>query len=188
MESDAVWLRSDPLTEGVKGLTMTRRMLEEGQTDAYHLKWAVFAVVNATEGFVVASHRSVEVLTWDSTTREQLRAWDRGERDSPPALSDVRMPPFRQMLEKVRELGWDADEDTEHWASELAGLRDAFMHFKNIGWSVAADGMRQAIWGGAAAVRFLLDRSTSNMWPDDEMMEAAFTELREVQRLCSGSS
>lgn len=188
MESDPFWLRTDPLTEGVKGLSMTRRMLEEGQTDAYLLKWAVLAIVNAIEGFVVASHRGVEVLAWDGTTREQLRAWEQGQRDSPPALSDVRMPPFRQMLEKVRKLGWDPDEGTGYWVSELADLRDAFVHFKRIDWSVAAAGMREAIRAGAATVRFLLDRSTSNMWPDDELLEAAFADLQEVERLCAASA
>lgn len=187
MESDPFWLRTDPLTEGVEGLSMTRRMLEESQTDAYLLKWAVLAIVSAIEGFAVASHRSVEVLGWDRTTREQLQAWDMGKRVSPPALSDVRMPSFRQMLEKVRELGWDPDEDTWYWVSELAGLRDAFVHFKRIGWSVEAARMQEAIRAGAATVRFLLDHSTSHTWPDDELREAVFADLQEVERLCSAS-
>lgn len=40
MESDADWLRTDELTEGLKGLRQARKMLAEGLVDAYESKWA----------------------------------------------------------------------------------------------------------------------------------------------------
>lgn len=183
MESDADWLRTDTLTEGLKGLQLARRMLAEGFVDAYELKWAALAVVTALQGFIVAAHRGVEVLAWDPKAMKQFQAWRAREADSGVPPRGVRLPPFRPLCEKVKERGWQPDDDTWGNLMRLNEIRDAFMHYPGGGLSAEARWIREACAAGLAAIRFLVDDAASIVWPDEQTEQVVRHELGVAERL-----
>lgn len=183
MESDARWLRTDPLTEGHKGLRTARRTLAEGLVDAYELKWAALAVVTSLQGFVVATHSGIEVLGWDVKALKRFQAWERGEVDAEMSRSDVWLPPFHVICEKVRERGWEPDDETWDLLLRLNEIRDTFIYFGSMGLSAEAAWLRSACRAGLAAVRFLVDNATPNVWPDEATERQVKYELSVAERL-----
>lgn len=183
MDSDTDWLRTDELTEGVKGLRQARELLAAGLVDAYELKWAALAVVTSLQGFIVAVHSSMEVLSWDSKAMKQFEAWQAGEAESVVPTGDVRLPSFRPLCEKVKQRGWQPDDDTWDHLMRLNEIRDTFMHYTSGGLSAEARWIREACAAGLAAIRFLVEDATSNVWPDDETEQMVCRELDVAERL-----
>lgn len=151
--------------------------------DAYELKWAALAVVTSLQGFIVAVHRSMEVLSWDPKAMKQFERWQAGEENSVVPTSDVRLPSFRPLCEKVKDRGWQPDDATWGQLMRLNEIRDTFMHYTSGGLSAEARWVREACAAGLAAIRFLVDDATSNVWPDDETEQTVRRELDVAEQL-----
>jgi hypothetical protein len=187
MESDESWLRTSLETEAVKGLRACRRHLADGLIDAYELKWAALAVTTSLQSFIVSTYRSVELATWDEAGRRGLEEYERGERSTPPSASEVHLPAFLALCEKLRdEQEWKPTSETWSDLERLRDLRDAFMHFRPRGWSIEAPHLRAAVRAALEAIAYIIEKEPGDFrWYDEQLQRAAIAELPVARRLAT---
>lgn len=186
--SDDVWLRTDLEHEAVASLRFCRRQLEAAANDSYELKWAALAVTESLSAFVVKTYRTVDLLYWDDRTRRAMAAYEAGERQLPPAPSEVWLPPFVKLCERLRdELGWAVDDDQWELIQKLGMVRNDFVHFKPKGWSIAVVGLRASIAASLDGIAHVVDREPGSfVWYDDALRDRARDDLANAKALTAG--
>lgn len=179
MDSDSTWLRTNPLTEAVKSLSVARRHLGEGLLDAYELKWAVLAITWSTQAFIISSFSPAQVGSWHPPYRKALAAWWDDPSGSPPYVGDVHLPNFLGLCQKLRnEKGYDPSDETWALLEGLNELRDGFVHFKPKARSIEAALLRERCRAALDVIQWVVDHAlTSATWPSDELEAATRREL-----------
>jgi hypothetical protein len=187
-ESDDVWLRTDLEHEAVASLRFCRRQLEAAASDSYEMKWAALAVTEALSAFVVKTYRSVDLLYWDARTRREMVAYEAGERPLPPAPSEVWLPPFVKLCERLRdEHGWAVDAEQWDLIEELGSVRNDFVHFKPKGWSLAIAGLRASIAVSLDGIAHVVEREPGAfLWYDEALRDQARDDLATARAPAAG--
>lgn len=185
MNNDSTWLRTDELTEAVRSLSVARRHLAEGLTDAYELKWAVLALTWSTQGFIVCSFSPAQVGSWSPRFAEALAKWREDPSGELPDVGSARLPNFLGLCEKLRDhKGYRPDDEAWTLLRELNELRDEFVHFKPRARSIEAAYLRERCRAALDVIDWIIENVfTSAEWPDDELRETTRREVRVARRL-----
>lgn len=133
--------------ETVAALEMTARALQDVPTDVYSWRWVIISLHIAAQGFMVIALRDSAGLIplRDDIATNWLEAY---REDKPPP--NERLDSFRNLYRKVKRkkiarfLNAKAFEPVgsqEHSMHLLCQLRDRFIHFLPMSWSLEVTGL-----------------------------------------------
>ena len=158
MNKIALYFRVNEVSEPFNAIKMTKEFLERSGQDIYYLKWAILAVHNALQGFMV--------LALKGTSNLPIIKWKK-EYDGKPAykiLSDPqqKLCSFTELFNRIKSKKHMQntvfkDESGKITCSikELNHIRDQFIHYLPLAWSIGTQGMANVLLDSMLVISFL---------------------------------
>lgn len=170
---------------------MTLVCLKQVREDPYYWKWAVVALHNSLQGFMVCALSDAEgynVLK-DRVAARIKKAKEKGEKPPPPEL-DTFLNLYRKVKsdkmllgEKSRLFRGDAEKDKA--VRQLNRLRNAFLHFKHKQWHTDVKNLPPVFSACLQIIHFLFFQSGNIQADQEERQRVSFllNQLKEELRL-----
>lgn len=163
--SKPIWLRTNEHTEAVMGLEAFYSHLLRVKRDPYYWKWAVIALQNSVQGFMVCALRgtnNLAILT-PKSAQQWVKARERGE-----PLSDEVLDGFLNLYKKIKGNLMIQYVDSQKFIPKgkqgssikrLNSLRRDFVHFAPKGLSLEVSGLPEICLDVLVIIDFLVTRS-----------------------------
>lgn len=183
-------LTTCPEIEGLMALRMVNACLRQVKSDVYQWKWAIIAIDNALQAFLVANlagtdglgvHPEEEVKKW-------LKAYDAGQEPPPPLKN---LDPLPTLLKKAQGSAMKQFIHSHplQLSSEAKGairatheLRNEFVHFHPMTWSLHTHKLPRYFVEVVRAIEFLAFESGNMIFYQD----GTEAEVREELHICYG--
>ena len=174
------WLRTDETLEAVSSLEMVAISLKDVKKDLYQWKWAILALHNSLQGFMVLALRGGSGLNClrDDIAKEWLRAY---RTDKP--LPQEKLDSFLNLYSKIK------NPDRMQWYVEskpfkpsgtqgesikkLNSLRNEFVHFVPKGGSLEITGLPRIFLDCLNIIEFLCWECGNIFWHDKIVFKRA---------------
>lgn len=178
------WLRTDAAEEAISALHAVAKSLNEVHGDLFQWKWALVGLHAALQGFMVlalSAGGALPVLREEDAKR-WLEAYERREQ-----LPDgLQLASFLELYKRIK-----GDDMLRYTHSQpftpsgtqgasikrLNSLRNQFVHFVPMGWSLEVTDLPQMVLDCLSAIRFLGWESSNVLWPSDEAEGRAYKAL-----------
>ena len=142
------WLRTDETLEAVSSLEMVATSLQNVQNDWYQWKWAVLALHNSLQGFMVLALRGGNGLNClrDDIAEDWLRGYRANEKLPKEKLDRVlnlykKIKNPKRMRFYVHSKPFKPSGTQGKNVKKLNQLRNEFVHFLPKGWSLEITGL-----------------------------------------------
>jgi hypothetical protein len=150
--------RVDEVSEPLNAIMMTKEFLERSGQGLYYLKWTLLAVHNALQGFMV--------LALKGTSNLSIIKWkDKYDGKSPyEILSDPeqKLCCFTELFKRIKSKKYmqntvfkDESGKITHSIKELNRIRNQFIHYIPLGWSIGTQGMVDILADSMLVISFL---------------------------------
>lgn len=179
-----LYLRTDESEEAVSALEMAADRLANVEGDIYQWKWAIIALHNAAQGFMVLALRGSN--GFDVLGRKAARAWTEAiaaGKTPPPGdrletyLNLYSRTKGQRMIRYVNSRKFEPVGAQESSIKELNGLRNDFVHFLPKGWSLEVTGLPAMFEDVLAYMEFLAWDSGNVVWVEEDLETRARTAL-----------
>lgn len=170
------WLETDSETEGVLALEMTVEQLSKALDDPYRWKWAIIALHNSLQAFLVHATSGSDKLgaATESYRRRWYEAYERGEFTE----AKERLATVGELMQRARKLkgyvytrSLPPNEEQDRAAARLGNWRDTFIHFKPMGLTIEISGFPDICRPCIDVIEFLAFES-GHVWVSrDELAE-----------------
>jgi hypothetical protein len=156
------WLRTDETLEAVSALEMVATSLENVGNDWYQWKWAILALHNSLQGFMVLALRGGNGLNClkDEIAEKWLRAYKTGGK-YPKEKLDRFLNLYKKVKKPERMKFYGHSKAFKPLGSQgesvkrLNRLRNEFVHFVPKGWSLEISGLPQIFFDCLNIIEFL---------------------------------
>lgn len=195
-----IYLRTDELNEGVRALELAADMLPKVSADVYYWKWVIVAVHDALQCFMVCALKGsagLDVLR-DDVAEKWLEAYRSRSEEFPKEFLDY----FLNLYEKIKgprmlkfvEGKQFVPHGQQDWSvKKLHSLRNDFLHFKPMQWSLNVNGLPQIVDDCIAIIEFLAFESGNILYTEDDVqsntrksIDRVRNETGKLQELYSG--
>ena len=175
--SQSIWLKSDEQREALRALEILHGHLGLAEREPISWKWALVALHNAVQNFIVASLAGPALLgvlrphiaeRWEQTVAGLL---DRG---SPP-IPDYFLDLYQHMKEVT---GFRPPIETDVAVARLNEHRNAFIHFTPASWLVHLNELPGLAQDCLVVVERLGWKPGHIDWQEDALRESAEREFR----------
>jgi len=172
-----IWLRTDELTESVKALEAFYSNIRRVNGDPYYWKWAVIALHNAVQGFMVCALRGSNNLA--VLTPESAKEWMDAYRVGKP-YPEERLDDFLNLYKKIKghymhqyaHSGRFVPKGQQGWSiKKLNSFRNEFIHFVPRGWSIEVGGFPKICADSLDIVEFLVNSSGNICFHNSRALE-----------------
>jgi hypothetical protein len=184
-----LWLRTDETEEAISGLEMLAEICPTLTADSYRWKWAILAVHNSLQGFMVLALRHGNNL---AVLRPNIaQKWLEARREG-GKYPDERMDPFPNLYGKIKSdlmlcyvngKKFAATSDHDRAVEDLNNLRNDFIHFVPKGWSIELAGLPDICLTCLEVVEFLGWESGNVFFYDENQEERAQKALKFAKEL-----
>jgi len=175
-----MYLRTDEELEAAEAICMASRTADNLERDISSWRWAVIALHNAVQGFMVLSlrHGNGLLALSDKSYKEWMEAYEKNE--SYPIKE--KLDDYLNLYKKVKssELGtiggntnFTPKETQGTSIKKLNEIRNEFIHFTPKGWSLEVDGLPQICIDCAALIEFLGWKTDNIYWHNPSYKEQA---------------
>lgn len=156
-----VFLSTDEAEEAVSALEMVGECLSGAQSDLYQWKWAIIALHNAAQGFMVLSLRGSNGV--DVLTKKAAAAWAEAVAAGRPVPGD-RLDTYlnlysktkgKRMLKFVGSKRFAPRAGQDDSVRTLNSLRNEFIHFLPKSWSIEVTGLPELFTDVLDYIEFL---------------------------------
>lgn len=177
------WIRTDETLEAVLSLEMVVEQLAKIPYSQYYLKWAVVALHNSLQGFMVLSLQgtnSLNVLT-DEFAKEWLLAYEHKSGLYPELKLESflglykRIKSKRMLLYTISKRFQPKGNQTNS-VKKLNDLRNDFIHFVPQKWSLEISGLPAIFRDCISIIEFLAFECGNVVWYD-EVLEKRTREI-----------
>ena len=160
-----IWLRTDELTEAVNALDAFVSNLMRVMDDPYYWKWAIIALHNSTQGFMVCALRgtnNLAILTPKAAKKwmdayEQHKPYPGEELDD--FLNLYKKIKGNYMMQYIHSQKFLPKGQQGGSIKRLNSFRNDFIHFIPAGWSIEVSGFPRICEDVIAIIDFLVSRS-----------------------------
>lgn len=176
------YLQTDEQHEAARALEMFHHQLILIKDDVYYWKWAIIALHNAVQAFIVCAISGTDQLgaLKPKDAEEWLNAYYR--RLTPP--SDVRLDFFPELYKRAKEkTGFKASEDFDMDIETLTALRNDFIHFTPKGWSLEVSGLPQIFLNCLTLIEYLGWNAGCINWYEEPDENQAKGELDQCKKI-----
>jgi len=159
------WLRTDEHTEAVMALEAFYSNLLQVERDLYYWKWAVIALHNSIQGFMVCALRGTS--NFAILTPESAQEWMEAHEQAQPLPQEV-LDDFLNLYKKIKGDLMIQYVDSQKFTPKgqqgrsikrLNELRNDFIHFTPKGLSLEVSGLPEVCLDVLAIIDFLVTQS-----------------------------
>lgn len=158
MNRNDAFFRVNEVSEPLNAIMITKESLERSRNDIYYLKWAILATHNALQGFMV--------LALKCTNNLQIIKWkeEYNEKSAYEVLSDPKQKLccFTELFRKIKSNKYmqntvfkDESGKITYSIKELNRIRDQFIHYLPLQWSIGIQGMANILADTMLVISFL---------------------------------
>lgn len=171
---DNYYLRTDELVEAVKGLEMFLSNIRKVKKDLYFWKWAIIALHNSVQGFMVCALRGTNGIA--VLTPECAKAWLEAYENNTTYPKEI-LDDFLNLYKKIKGnymLRYGHSKKFVPKGQEgrsikkLNGLRNEFIHFTPKGWLLEISGLPQICGDVLRIIDFLVNSSCNILFYSDQ--------------------
>lgn len=172
---DNYYLRTDELVEAVKGLEMFLSNIRKVKKDLYFWKWAIIALHNSVQGFMVCALRGTNGLS--VLTPECAKAWLEAYENNTTYPKEILLDDFlnlykkikgKYMLQYVHSKKFVPMGQEGRSIKRLNRLRNEFIHFTPQGRSLKVSGLPQLCGDVLKIIDFLVNSSGNIHFDSDQ--------------------
>jgi len=168
--SKEIYLRTDELTDAIKSLEMTEKLVSDLLHDPYVWKWFIIALHMSLQGFMVNALKGssgLDVVT-DKSAKEWHEAYRAGRKKFPKQKLDYFLNLYKKikgdrMLKYHGSQKFVSTEQQDRNVRKLSKLRNDFIHFQPMIWLIPKDRLPQIAKDCLSVIRFLALNS-GTMW------------------------
>lgn len=156
--NDPYNLRVNEISEPLNAIKMAREFLDHAGQDTYYLKWALIAIHNALQGFMVLALKgtcSLPVIKW----KEEYKEKNTYEILSDP---DKQLISFLELFKRIKQKRYmqnNAFQDTcgitTKSIRDINNVRNDFIHYLPKGWSIGIKGLARRLMDSLTVISFL---------------------------------
>jgi hypothetical protein len=183
------WLRTDEYEEAASAAEATADFASTVLDDPYRWKWALIAVHNTVQGFMVlALRRGSGVL---ALRDDVAAAWLKAHREGGPFPKE-KLDNFLNLYDKVKtdaaagyvhSKPFTPDPTHDRSMKKLNEFRNEFIHFVPKGWSLELAGLPRICIDCLSVANFLHTDGGNIFWNNATMRRRADRALRRATRL-----
>jgi hypothetical protein len=197
-----LYLRTDESEEAVSALEMVADRLAVVEEDIYQWKWAIIALHNAAQGFMVLALRGTN--SFHVLGKKAAKAWTEavaaGEVPPPGDRLETYLNLYsrtkgQRMMMYVNSRKFQPHDTQDDSIRDLNALRNDFVHFLPKGWSLEVSGLPAMFEDVLAYVDFLGWDSGNVVWIDEDLetrakaaLDTARHEAASIERAYASSS
>ena len=193
-ENNGVWLNTDEYKEAVGALEMVCELLPTICSDTYRWKWAIIAMHNALQGFMVlATKGSNSLATLNSGSAKKLVGYWEGQNEYPEKR---KLDYFFELFVKIQAVELRQYVHSKPYVpvgthicsvKKLNELRNSFIHFVPKLFSIEVHGLPDVFRDCLEIIGFLGWQGYNFLWHDEGLEQAgrialseSFSELRKI--------
>lgn len=158
MGSDPLFIRVNEISEPLNAIVMAKEFLERSDQDPYNFKWVIIAIHNALQGFMVLAlmgTSSLSIIRW----KEEYSGKTAYEVLADP---DKKLIAFSELFKRIKSKKYmqgtsfkDANGKVTRSIKELNSVRNQFIHYLPLGWSIGIKGIVQVLLDSLQVIFFL---------------------------------
>jgi hypothetical protein len=174
------WLRTDETLEAVSALEMVAKSLRNVENDWYQWKWAILALHNGLQGFMVLALRGGNGLNClrDDIAEKWLRAYRSGGEYPQEKLDRFlnlykKIKNAERMKFYVHSKAFKPSGSQGESIKRLNRLRNEFIHFVPKGWSLEISGLPEIFFDCLNIIEFLGWECGNISWHYEEVEKRA---------------
>jgi len=169
MKNRSIILETDMLNEAIQALYLTEKMLRKVLNNIYYWKWAIVAIHNSLQGFMVCALSVGDGL--DILDKKSMTKWLNAYHNN-KSFSNEKLDCFSNLYAKIKSTAmkkyiyskqYNSSAKQERKIKKLNELRNKFIHFKFSGWHVEVSGMPGIIEECVSIIEFLVFESGNMM-------------------------
>ena len=170
--SPPIWLRADEQREAVRALEMFRTQVDRALEDPLSWKWALVALHNAVQNFIIASMNGPAVLgTLKPFIAEKwLQSSSTGNDETVRSIPDYFLELYGRMKD---ETGYQPSLEVDIAIGRLNEHRNAFIHYTPASWLLHVNELPGIALECLSVIRALGWKPGCILWQDESLREAA---------------
>jgi hypothetical protein len=170
------FFRTDEETDTVNALKVFCIFREKIKEDEYYLKWAIIALHNALQGFMVLALRGTNSLLVYS--EDSFKKWMKAYEKDEPVEDRLWMDSFKNLYKKIKSdnmINLDtskrfiATSSQDYSIMKINELRKDFIHFFPKNWSIEISGIDKVFQDCLNIVSFLVNECGNILWKNESL-------------------
>lgn len=158
MCNDPLFIRVNEISEPLNAIVMAKEFLERSEQDPYSFKWVIIAMHNALQGYMVLAlmgTSSLSIIKW----KEEYSGKTAYEVLADP---DKKLIAFSELFQRIKSKKYmqstsfkDATGKVTRSIKDLNSIRNQFIHYLPLGWSIGIKGIVQVLLDSLKVISFL---------------------------------
>lgn len=177
MNLEEIYLRTDERREAFKALIKTTQFLNETEEDIYNWKWFIISLHNSLQAFMVIALKGSNSLSVmkPEHAKKWLLAYETGNQ-----FPNAKLNYFSELFNKIKsnEMSlftnskvFTSTDSIDESVRELNELRNRFIHFMPMGWSLSILGLPDLGLDIVTILKFLVSESGNIYFYEEGTME-----------------
>lgn len=177
------WLRTDERLEATKSLQKAYQFLLEVHEDPYNWKWAIIALHNSVQAFMVLALMGTASLNVCKNRGKFFEAMNNGN-----DLPELYMERFLVLYKDIKNTArmnqnieikiFLASEEMDYYMKTLNEFRNNFIHYVPCNWSLGISTLPELSKSVLNVIEFIvLESGNVRFYLDDELEKANLREL-----------
>ena len=172
-------------------------MAQEIEEQPTYFKWLVITTHDMLQGAMVcALSGSDNAGALKKNHQKKLRRWYLERRQNPdapyPDLGKAPLADFKELLKRAQKKERSGsgtveplrlDEQEKEHLDYLHKLRNTFVHFENMSWSIESDGLPQVLNVALVATKSLINEPQVRVQLEDNALQQMESDLSKIQSL-----
>lgn len=173
-----IWMQIDERSEAIKSLRKTHQFLLEIHEDAYNWKWAIIALHNSTQAFMVLALKGTASLNVCKNRRKFVEAMNSGN-ELPALLMENFLNLYQdiksldRMSQNIYSRNLLTSDETDYHMKTLNEFRNTFIHFIPCNWSLGISTLPYLVNSVLNVIEFLVFESGNVRFYSNEELEKA---------------
>lgn len=174
------YLRTDEYTEAISSLNFFIEILPSTNEDVYRWKWAIIALHNAVQGFMVLSLKGTDSLL--ILPEKKAIKWLDAHYNN-QSLPEDKLDIFLNLCKKIQQYrGLQTSKDCDLNLKKLNSLRNNFTHFPPQHWSLEISGLPKICMDCLSLIRYLVEKGEI-IWYNKEIQQQAFSSANKAEKV-----
>lgn len=190
-----VWLITDETEEAISALEMLAEIIPSINFDNYRWKWAIIAIHNALQGFMVLALRERNRLI--VLTKKSAKKWitvdehNRTDPDNKLKYPEEKLDNFLNLYDKIKSDSmlfyfyskkFKSNNEHDESVKMINNLRNEFIHFVPKGWSLELTGAPKVCLKCIEIIEFIYFESGNIFMYDNKQKERTTVALNMIKK------
>ena len=176
----STFLRTNEYSEAISSLKFFVEIIPSINEDIYRWKWAIIALHNAVQGFMVLSLKGTDSLL--ILPDKQSTKWlDAYYNDQP--LPEERLDNFLHLFNKIQQYrNFPTSAQYQKHLEKLNSIRNNFIHFSPKNWSLEISGLPAICMDCLHVIHYLVEQEEI-LWYQKEVQQQVLSSVNKAKKV-----